>query len=106
MPSNIKEIVENDANKGIVIKDKNENEWVWVEVPRATVFAGLTIDTTTELTEQNYNNIKDKLITYAGVYRNSSDSQNRNDWIDEWYAMDGDTLVTASTSNLTDKQKH
>ena len=105
LPSNIKEIVENDANKGIVIKDKNENEWVWVEVPRATVFAGLTIDTTTELTEQNYNNIKDKLITYAGVYRNGSDSQNRNDWIDEWYAMDGDTLVTASTSNLTDKQK-
>ena len=105
LPSNIKEIVENDANKGIVIKDKNENEWVWVEVPRATVFAGLTIYTTTELTEQNYNNIKDKLITYAGVYRNGSDSQNRNDWIDEWYAMDGDTLVTASTSNLTDKQK-
>ena len=105
LPSNIKEIVENDANKGIVIKDKNENEWVWVEVPKATVFAGLTIDTTTELTEQNYNNIKDKLITYAGVYRNGSDSQNRNDWIDEWYAMDGDTLVTASTSNLTDKQK-
>ena len=105
MPSNIKEIVENDANKGIVIKDKNENEWVWVEVPRATVFAGLTIDTTTELTEQNYNNIKDKLITYAGVYRNGSDSQNRNDWIDEWYAMDGDTLVTASTSNLTEAQK-
>ena len=105
LPSNIKEIVENDANKGIVIKDKNENEWVWVEVPKVTVFAGLTIDTTTELTEQNYNNIKDKLITYAGVYRNGSDSQNRNDWIDEWYAMDGDTLVTASTSNLTDKQK-
>ena len=45
------------------------------------------------------------MITYAGVYRNGSDSQNRNDWIDEWYAMDGDTLVTASTSNLTDKQK-
>ena len=105
LPSNIKEIVENDANKGIVIKDKNENEWVWVEVPRATVFAGLTIDTTTELTEQNYNNIKDKLITYAGVYRNGSDSQNRNDWIDEWYAKDGSTLVTASTSNLTEAQK-
>ena len=98
-------VVEADASKGIVIKDKNNNEWVWIEVPKTTVFAGLTIDTTTELTEQNYNNIKDKLITYAGVYRNGSDSQNRNDWIDEWYAMDGDTLVTASTSNLTDKQK-
>ena len=28
------EIIEADANKGIVIKDKNENEWVWVEVPK------------------------------------------------------------------------
>ena len=105
LPSNIKEIVENDANKGIVIKDKNENEWVWVEVPRTTVFAGLTIDTTTELTEQNYNNIKDKLITYAGVYRNGSASQNRSDWKDEWFARDGETLITASTENLTEEQK-
>ena len=31
-------VVEADANKGIVIKDKNDNEWVWVEVPKTTVF--------------------------------------------------------------------
>ena len=105
MPSNIKEIVENDANKGIVIKDKNENEWVWVEVPQTTVFTGLTIDTTKELTDQNYTDIKNKLITYVGVYRNGSASQNRSDWKDEWYAKDGETLVTASTENLTQQQK-
>ncbi len=51
-------VLENDANNGIVIKDKNNNEWVWVEVPKTTVFSGLTIDTTQELTEQNYNDIK------------------------------------------------
>ena len=98
-------VLEDDANKGIVIKDKNNNEWVWVEVPKATVFSGLTIDTTQELTEQNYNHIKDKLITYVGVYRNGSATQTRNDWKDEWYAKDGELLVTASTSNLTDEQK-
>ena len=98
-------VLEDDANKGIVIKDKNNNEWVWVEVPKATVFSGLTIDTTQELTEQNYNDIKDKLITYVGVYRKGSATQTRNDWKDEWYAKDGELLVTASTQNLTEEQK-
>ena len=70
-------VLEDDANNGIVIKDKNNNEWVWVEVPKTTVFSGLTIDTTKELTGQNYNNIKNELITYASTYRYS--------WTDEWY---------------------
>ena len=78
-------VLEDDADKGIVIKDKNENESVWVEVPKTTVFADLTIDTTQELTEQNYTDIKNKLITYAGVYRNGSASQTRSDWTDKWY---------------------
>ena len=71
------EIIESDANKGIVIKDKNENEWVWVEVPKDTAFSGLNIDTSKELTTQNYNDIKNKMITYATTYRSS--------WTDEWY---------------------
>ena len=104
MPSDI-EVLENNANKGIVIKDKNENEWVWVEVPKTTVFSGLTLDTTKELTEQNYNDIRDKLIDYVGVYRNGSVKQNNNDWKDKWFARDGETLITASTENLTEEQK-
>ncbi len=84
LPSNIKEIVENDANKGIVIKDNNDNEWVWVEVPKTTVFSELNIDTTSTLTAQNYADIANKMITYAGVYRNGSANQNCT-WTDEWY---------------------
>ena len=83
MPSDI-EVLENNANKGIVIKDKNENEWVWIEVPKTTVFSGLTIDTTKELTEQDYNDIRDKLIDYAATYREGALGQGYN-WIDEWY---------------------
>ena len=79
-------VLEDDANKGIVIKDQNSNEWVWVEVPKTTVFSGLTIDTTQELTDQNYTDIKNKLIAYAGVYRNGSASQTRSDWTDEYYS--------------------
>ena len=85
LPSNIKEILENDANKGIVIKDKNENEWVWVEVPKTIVFSGLIIDTTKELIEQDYNDIRDRLIEYVGVYRNGSSYQAKEIWEDEWY---------------------
>ena len=97
-------VVEADANKGIVIKDKNNNEWVWIEVPKDTVFSELTIDTTGELTDQNYEDIKNKMISYAQTYREGAKKQGCN-WIDEWYAIDESTLITASTSNLTDAQK-
>ena len=77
-------ILDDDANNGIVIKDKNENEWVWVEVPKTTVFGDLIIDTTKELTERNYTDIKNKLIDYAATYRGS--------YADEWYSGCGLTL--------------
>ena len=83
-------VVEADASKGIVIKDKNNNEWVWIEVPKTTVFSGLTIDTTNTLTEQNYTDIKNKLIAYATTYRAS--------WKDEYYSgcgMTSDEYKTA-----------
>ena len=70
-------VIEADANKGIVIKDKNNNEWVWIEVPKDTAFSGLTIDITKELTEQNYTDIKNKMINYAQTYSDSC--------TDEWY---------------------
>ena len=97
-------VIEPDASKGIVIKDKNNNEWVWIEVPKDTAFSGLTINTTNTLTEQNYTDIKNKMINYAQKYREGSSGQGYN-WTDEWYAKDGDELVTASTSNLTETQK-
>ena len=96
MPTNVT-ILESDANKGIVIKDKNDNEWVWVEVPKTTVFSDLTIDTTKELTEQNYTDIKNKLITYAATYRKGSATQSYN-WTDEWYegcGLTSDEYTTA-----------
>ena len=77
-------VLEDDANKGIVIKDSNNNEWVWIEVPKTTVFSGLTIDTTNTLTDQNYTDIKNKLIEYATTYREGKLGQGCN-WTDEWY---------------------
>ena len=83
-------VIDGDATKGIVIKDSNDNEWVWVEVPK-NIF-------TTAKSSSEYDNIKVDLIEYAKDYRSSG-------YTDEWYAMDGSTLVTASTSGLTETQK-
>ena len=85
-----------NENTGIVMIDSNQNEWVWVEVP-ATVFTSATSST-------DYDNIKADLIAYASDYREGSKGQGRY-WTDEWYAMDGTTLVTASTEGLTESQK-
>ena len=84
--------IDSSTNKdmGIVMIDSNQNEWVWIEVP-STVF-------TTAKNSADYDNIKKDLITYANDYRN-------NNFTDEWYAMDGSTIVTASTEGLTDAQK-
>ena len=85
-----------NENTGIVMKDSNDNEWVWIEVP-PTVF-------TTAKNSTDYDNIKADLIAYASDYREGSKGQGYN-YLDEWYAMDGKTLVTASTEGLTETQK-
>ena len=86
-------VIEGDATKGIVIKDSNNNEWVWVEVPK-DITEGKTTDA----------EIETALQTYAGDYREGKTGQGCN-WTDEWYAKDGNSLVTASTANLTTEQK-
>ena len=95
-PTTTATIIEADETKGIVMVDDTGNEWVWVEVPKE-VFATATSNT-------SYDAIKADLIEYAGIYRNGSSSQTFS-WIDEWYALDGETVVTASTEGLTDTQK-
>lgn len=68
----------NTVKKGLVIKDKNDNEWVWVEVPK-TVF-------TTATNENEYKKIETDLKQYVKQYRlNSTTSEINNDWKDEWY---------------------
>ena len=98
-------VIEPDANKGIVIKDKNNNEWVWIEVPKDTAFSGLTIATTGTITEQNYTDIKNKMISYAqtywGNYKNTSrtitseNAKQSTDYGDSWEVITG-TKPTSS----------
>lgn len=96
MPAN-STIIERDASRGIVIQDENKNEWVWVEIPKTTVFEHAQNKT-------DYTNIENDLIAYAQAYRGGSEGQSRF-WKDEWYAQDGDTVVSASSNTLSNTQK-
>ncbi len=107
MPRDIT-IIEGDANKGIVIKDNKNNEWTWVEVPK-TIFVNVKAleenapdkDLNKVSVTELYNAIETDLINYVTAPTNYRDS----DYKDEWYALDGSTLVNESTANLTEEQK-
>lgn len=66
----------NTVENGLVVKDSQDNEWVWIEVPNS-VFTTATNNT-------DYDNIKADLIEYAKDYRKGSSTQDL-DWKDEWY---------------------
>lgn len=66
----------NTLDEGFVIKDSNDNEWVWIVVPE-NIFKTARADT-------DYDNIKADLIAYAKDYRKGSSTQNL-DWDDIWY---------------------
>ena len=66
----------NTVKKGLVVKDENDNEWVWIEVPEN--------DFTTANNDTDYEKIKADLIEYAKDYRKGSNNQDY-DWDDEWH---------------------
>ena len=65
-------IIQGDATKGIVMKDSNENEWVWVEVPK-TIYTNSEYLTgaTTPTLNTDYTNIEKIMQNYASSYRGS-----------------------------------
>ena len=85
---------ENTLDKGLVIIDKNGNEWVWIEVPKTTVFTRATGD------NPNIEDIKDDLIAYATDYREGKTGQGLN-WSDEYY--DGCGLESGEYTKLYEK---
>ena len=70
---------ENTLKDGLVIIDKNGNEWVWIEVPKSIYeneeyyINGATKPTSSE----DYTNIEKIMQNYASKYRGS--------YTDEWY---------------------
>ena len=67
LPTSKAEILNNNIDTGLTIKDEAGNEWVWVEVPRddTTVYpnAGLSIE---KFTDEECTAIAKDLATYSG----------------------------------------
>ncbi len=69
---------EGDLDKGLVIIDKNDNEWVWVEVPKS-IYKNEDYNTAGEpLGEEDYDKIEKVLKEYANSYTST-------DYVDEYY---------------------
>lgn len=83
MPSETEEIIDGNANNGIVIKDSKGNEWVWIEVPFS-----VTENVTTD------GDIEKALQGYATDYRKSG-------YTDEWYDVSGEKESTTTNENDT-----
>lgn len=75
---------ENTINEGLVIKDVNENEWVWIEVPK-TIYK-------TAVSSEDYANIEKDMQTYVSNYRN-------NNCTDIWYVEEQYGFKTSEDYN-------
>ncbi len=62
---------ENTIEEGLVVKDNNDNEWVWIEVPKSIY--------TTVQSSEDYENIEKDIQAYTSVYRH-------NNYTDTWYS--------------------
>ena len=66
LPDSNSTVIEDELDKGVVVKDSNNNEWTWIVVPKS-----VTASSTTD------EEIKNALIDYAKNYRGS--------YSDTWY---------------------
>ena len=64
---------ENTLKDGLVIIDKNENEWVWIEVPENIMPENLTFENA-----EDYITLETALQQYTATYRDT-------EFTDEWY---------------------
>ena len=73
------EVIEDDFSKGVVIKDRNGNEWTWIEVPKS-IYANVEYNGGTAPTSSiDYAKIESTMQKYAKDYRQSG-------YTDEWYS--------------------
>ena len=106
MPSKDFTVVDNSFENGVVIKDNNGNEYVWIEVPNklidSSVAFGPNYEETT--TSASYSAIKVALLTYTEELLSATGSDYKTTklgWLDEWY--DGSSKNAGDEgANLTD----
>jgi Tfp pilus assembly protein PilE len=71
LPDDNSTIISNNPDTGIIVKDSNNNEWVWIEVPKS-IYADATYNGGTVLTSsEDYAKIESTMQAYASTYRGS-----------------------------------
>ena len=87
-------VVEADGSKGIVIKDTNNNEWTWIEVPKSIYnnSAYYTNGASKPADKTDHDNIEKIMQNYATDYRNSSRK-------DEFYSTEQHGFANAGEYN-------
>ena len=80
---------EGDLSTGLVIKDSNDNEYVWVEVP-TTIYDNTEYNSNgakKPSNSENYANIEVCLKAYTADYANSSYSDTKSNFSEQYQAM-------------------
>ena len=88
-------VIQGNASEGIVIRDENGNEWVWVEVPRTIeVYPNVGINLDVEnITDEQCNAIYEDLAKYASAYR-------QNGFEDIFYSKEQSSFTDANAYNI------
>ena len=87
LPNSTFSYKEGDLSTGLVIKDANNNEYVWVEVPKTTEVyktAGINI---TDFSNEEYTKIENDLKEYTKDYKNTNYSDANLSLINQYYNM-------------------
>lgn len=75
---------QNTIDDGLVVRDSNQNEWVWIEVPKSIY--------TTAISSTDYANIEKDMQTYASSYRNDT-------YTDTWYSEEQHGFASSGDYN-------
>ncbi len=78
---------EGDLSTGLVIKDSNNNEYVWVEVPRTTAVYSTAGTNITSFTDENYTKIETDLKKYTSDYKSEDYSDTNPDFTEQYKNM-------------------
>ena len=100
------QVNETNLSNGLVIQDKNGNQYVWVEVPKtSTVYptAGLAI---TSFTDAEYTSIENDLHTYTNTYRSQSISYTDTYYSDEQTGLTSDQYINLKKAMLKSVYKN
>ena len=93
---------ENIINEGLVIIDKNGNEYVWIKVPKSTQVYSQTGIEITNFTSSEYEKIEKDLYQYTIKYKNNNEDETTSIFSDSYY--DFESLGLTNTQYISLKQ--